>query len=108
MQVLVRALPVRRFQRRSVELVDRWRPWLEQQIGGLGFETYPSAANFVLVRFPEQPGRTATEAEAHLAARGVLVRGVANYGLPDFVRITVGTEAENRALIEGLAEFAGA
>jgi histidinol-phosphate aminotransferase len=95
------------FQRRSIELVEQWRPWLAQQIGGLGFEVFPSAGNFVLVRFPDQPGRSAADAEAHLAARGVLVRGVANYGLPDFVRITVGTEPENRALIEGLAEFAG-
>jgi len=94
------------FQRRAVELVERWRPWLAQQIGGLGFEVFPSAANFVLARFPQEPGRTAAEAEAFLAARGVLVRGVANYGLPDFVRVTVGTEEQNRAFVDALAEFA--
>ncbi|MDP8916125.1 MAG: aminotransferase class I/II-fold pyridoxal phosphate-dependent enzyme, partial [Pseudomonadota bacterium] len=95
------------FQRRSVELVERWRPWLNQQIGGLGFEVYPSAANFVLVRFPDRPGRTAAEVEAHLAARGVLVRGLANYGLPDFLRITVGTEAQNRALMAAMEDLPG-
>ncbi len=94
------------FQKRSVELVERWRPWLEQQIGGLGFETYPSFANFVLVRFPETPGRSAGHVEAHLASRGVLVRALANYGLPDFLRITVGTEEQNRQLIDALAEVA--
>jgi len=95
------------FQRRSVELVERWRPWLEQQIGGLGFETYPSASNFVLVRFPEAPGRSAREVEAHLASRGVLVRALGNYGLPDFLRVTVGTEAQNRAFIEALEQLPG-
>ena len=95
------------FQRRSVELVEQWRPRLNQQIGGLGFEVYPSAANFVLVRFPGTPGRTAAEVEAHLASRGVLVRGLANYGLPDFLRITIGTEEQNRALMEALEQLPG-
>jgi histidinol-phosphate aminotransferase len=90
------------FQRRSVELVDQWRPWLEQQIGGLGFETYPSFANFVLVKFPDTPGRTARDVDAHLSSQGVLVRGLANYGLPDFLRITIGTEEQNRRLMAAL------
>ena len=96
------------FQRRSVELVEQWRPWLAQQIGGLGWEVYPSAGNFVLVRFPQEPGRSAAAAEAHLAGRGVLVRAVGNYGLPDFIRITVGTEEQNRALMDALGDFARA
>ena len=95
------------FQRRSIELVEQWRPWLAQQIGGLGFEVLPSAGNFVLVRFPDQPGRTAAEVEAGLAARGVIVRPVGNYGLPDFLRVSVGTEAQNRTFIEALREVVG-
>ncbi|HEX8568947.1 MAG TPA: histidinol-phosphate transaminase [Caulobacteraceae bacterium] len=91
------------FQRRSRELVEQWRPWLAQQIGGLGFEVLPSAGNFVLVRFPDAPGRTAAEVEAGLAARGVIVRPVGNYGLPDHLRISVGTEGQNRAVVEALA-----
>ena len=95
------------FKRRSFELVVRWRPWLEQQLGGLGLEVVPSQANFVLVGFPRAPGRTAEEAEAFLARRGMIVRGVANYGLPDHLRITIGLEEHNRALVEALAEFVG-
>jgi histidinol-phosphate aminotransferase len=94
------------FQRRSIELVEQWRPWLEQQLGGLGLEVVrPSAANFVLVGFPKTPGRTAKEAEAFLASRGLLVRAVGNYGLPDHIRITIGLEAHNRAMIDALAAF---
>ncbi len=94
------------FQRRSVALVEQWRPWLEQQLGGLGLDVVrPSAANFVLAGFPRSPGRTAAEAEAHLASRGLLVRGVGNYGLPDHLRITIGLEAHNRAAIAALTEF---
>jgi histidinol-phosphate aminotransferase len=94
------------FQRRSIEHVEQWRPWLAQQLGGMGLDVVlPSAANFLLVGFPQQAGRTAKEAEAFLASRGLLVRGVGNYGLPHHVRITIGLEAHNRAAAEALAEF---
>jgi histidinol-phosphate aminotransferase len=95
------------FQRRSVELVERWRPWLAQQIGGLGLEVTPSATNFVVIRFPQTPGRTALDAEHFLAQRGWLVRALISYGMPDRIRINVGLEDHNRAVVEALAEFMG-
>jgi histidinol-phosphate aminotransferase len=95
------------FQARSVALVEQWRPFLTQQLGGLGLEVTPSAANFVLVNFPDVAGKTAREAEAFLASRGYLVRAVANYGLPDAIRITIGLEAHNRKVVDLLAEFMG-
>jgi histidinol-phosphate aminotransferase len=85
--------------------VEQWRPWLTQQLGGLGLAVTPSAANFILVTFPTTPGKTAAEAEAYLAKHGLIVRGVANYGLPDSLRITIGLEEHNRALAEHLREF---
>lgn len=85
--------------------VEQWRPWLAQQLGGLGIEVTRSAANFVLAHFPERRGRTAAEAEAFLAERGYIVRGLGNYGLPDALRITIGLEAHNRAVVEALRLF---
>jgi histidinol-phosphate aminotransferase len=96
------------FIARSQALVRQWRPWLAQQLGGLGLEVPPSQGNFVLPRFPDVPGRTAAEAEAFLSARGILVRGLANYGIKDALRITIGLEAHNRAVVDALAEFLGA
>lgn len=94
------------FQERSIAHVERWRPWLAQQLGGIGLETVgPSAANFLLVGFPKTAGKTATDAEAFLTARGLLVRLVGGYGLPDHLRITIGLEEHNRAVIDALAEF---
>ena len=95
------------FQARSRALVLEWRPWLAQQFGGLGLEVVPSQGNFVLVGFPQEPGRTAAEAEAFLAKRGVLIRGLANYGLPHHLRITVGLEAHNRTVVDALGDFLG-
>ena len=104
----VAALADVEFQRRSIALVEQWRPWLEQQLGGLGLDVVrPSAANFVLVGFPQTPGKTAAEADAYLASKGLLVRNVRNYGLPDHLRITIGLEEHNRAVIDLLTEFLG-
>jgi histidinol-phosphate aminotransferase len=96
------------FVERSKDLVRIWRPWLAQQLGGLGLEVFPSQANFVLVRFPKTPGRTATDAESFLAGKGLLVRGLANYGLGDALRITIGLEEHNRAVAEALTAFMSA
>jgi len=93
------------FVERTLELMRVWRPWLAQQLGGLGLEVYPSQANFVLARFPKVEGRAAAEAEAFLASHGVLVRGCGGYGLGDCLRITVGLEEHNRAVVEALGAF---
>jgi histidinol-phosphate aminotransferase len=105
-EAAIAALADQDFQDRSLELVQTWRPWLTQQLGGIGLEVTPSHANFVLVAFPKAPDhRTAPAAEDYLAARGWLVRGLKNYGLPDHLRITIGLEAHNRAVVEALAAF---
>jgi histidinol-phosphate aminotransferase len=95
------------FQAASLAHVERWRPWLTQQLGGLGLNIVPSGANFILVEFPALPGKAAPEAETFLASRGLIVRGVSNYGLPGHLRITIGLEAHNRALVAALADFLG-
>jgi len=95
------------FQAVSLAHVERWRAWLTQQLGGLGLGVVPPSANFVLVEFPNTPGKTAPEAEAFLASRGLIVRGVANYGLPGHLRITIGLEQHNRAVVDALAAFLG-
>ena len=101
----VAALADTEFQARALAHVEQWRPWLTQQIGGLGLEVTPSAANFVLIGFPTTPGKTAAEAEVFLATRGLILRGVANYGLPDHLRLTIGLEEHNRAVIAALSDF---
>lgn len=82
----------------------KWRAWLSERLGALGLETTPSIGNFVLARFPG--GREAATAAAdHLRRAGILVRAMAAYGLPDSLRITVGLEEENVALLDALTEF---
>jgi histidinol-phosphate aminotransferase len=65
-----------------------------------GLAWLPSAGNFLCV----DVGRPGREVFLELLKRGVIARPVDNYGLPRFLRISIGTEAENARLIEALAE----
>ena len=82
-----------------------WLPWLTERIRATGLTVYPSIANFVLVRFPEDEARSAAAAIAFLNARGIIPREAVANGLPGCIRVTIGTEAENRAVAAALDEF---
>ena len=94
------ALKDRAFTEAAARHNATWLAWLSDEIAKLGLEVTPSVGNFLLIHFPRQPGRTAAEADAFLMSRGVIVRGVANYGLPDALRISVGTEEANRLVAQ--------
>lgn len=70
-------------------------------IAKLGYAVVPSVTNFVLIRF----GADTQAVNTHLASRGLIVRDVVAYGLPDYLRISIGTEEENGILIAALNEF---
>lgn len=84
---------------------DVWLPWLAEKLTECGLHVYPSAANFLLVRYPGAAGRDAAAAEKFFNARGIIPRAVADYGLPDCLRITIGREDENRAVADAMADF---
>src|SRR5689334_12674734 len=85
----------------------RWLAWLTEEIGKLGLKVTPSAANFVLIHFPETKGRTAKEADAFLTKRGLILRQVGVYKLPNALRMSVGTEEANRLVVQALKDFLG-
>ena len=86
---------------------EKWLAWLSEEIRKLGLVVTPSVANFVLIHFPETPGRTAADADAFLSKRGLILRRVAAYHLPNALRMTVGSEEANRLVVQALAEFIG-
>jgi histidinol-phosphate aminotransferase len=94
-------------QERSRQHNARWLPWLTEEIGKLGLEVTPSVGNFLLIHFPETAGKTAKEADAFLTSRGLILRAVAAYGLPNALRMSIGTEEANRLMVKSLAEFLG-
>ncbi len=73
---------------------------LQSALDELGLDYLPSGGNFLCVDM----GRPGPEVFQDLLRRGVIVRPVSNYGLPNFLRITIGTEQENRRLLQALRE----
>ena len=78
------------------------RERVARAISALGYAVMPSHTNFLLVKF----GNEVDAMNRHLMARGVIVREVGNYGLPEYLRISIGTTEENTVLIDALTAFA--
>jgi histidinol-phosphate aminotransferase len=84
-----------------------WLPRLTAELRALGLEVIPSVGNFISVGFGEDGPRSAAKALAFLNRRGVLPRAIGAYGLGGHLRFTVGLEAENLAVIDGVKAFLG-
>jgi len=85
------------FQQQSYELNRRGMQQLVEGFHALGLQTVRSYGNFVMVRV----GPAAKVYQA-LLERGVIVRPIANYGLPDWLRVTIGLPEENARLLQAL------
>lgn len=83
----------------------RWRDWLADALDKLGVPSDPSECNFILARFasPDE----AQACDAFLKSKGLIVRMVAGYNLPECLRITIGDETACRRVAAAVAEFKG-
>ena len=85
----------------SLHLNQLGQTQLQQALQHMGLVTHPTAGNFILVQMPG-PGHSFAEA---LAAQGVMVRPVDNYGLSCCLRVSIGTERENEYFIRSLEKI---
>ena len=84
----------RECNRLGLESMQRW-------FDDHGIEYLPSAGNFITVRF----GDRSPQIYQDLLERGIIVRPVANYGMPEFLRISVGTAEQLERLYSSLEEI---
>jgi histidinol-phosphate aminotransferase len=89
----------------AVKHNNTWLPWITAEIRKTGLRVDDSVANFVLIHFPPSGEKTAARADAFLSKGGVILRAVGSYGLPDCLRMTVGTEEQNRLAVSLIQEF---
>jgi histidinol-phosphate aminotransferase len=82
----------------------RLRAWLRNALEDAGVACDESHANFLLARFADEA--EAAACDRHLREAGIIVRRVAGYGLPECLRITVGTQADCRRVADAVARFA--
>jgi histidinol-phosphate aminotransferase len=102
----VAALADQPFVEGVLQYNDKWLAWLTAEIrklGNSGIRVDDSVGNFLLVHFAD--AKRAQEADRFLMSRGVILRGCASYGLPQCLRLTVGSEEANRAAVDALRSF---
>jgi histidinol-phosphate aminotransferase len=93
------ALGDARFVAESVKMNRAGMATLERSFKKLGLEHIPSCANFISFKVPR-----ARAVYEKLLRRGVIVRPVDGYGMPDHLRVTIGTPKENRRFLEALEQ----
>jgi histidinol-phosphate aminotransferase len=88
------------FVARSIAAAEHGRERLARLFFGYGWRALPSRANFVTVEAPN--ALAARELESRLAERGILVRGLSNYGMPSCLRVSAGRADQLDALEQAL------
>ncbi len=97
------ALDDRKFVAKSTRMNRAGMARLERSFKALGLEYIPSCANFVSFCLPRRNGESLAGAVyGKLLRQGVIVRPVAGYGMPDHLRVTVGTPEENEKFLKAL------
>ncbi len=87
-------------QRKTRELTIEGRTWLQQEFATMGLEFVPSFANFILVRVGD--GQAVFQA---LLRKGIIVRDMASYALPEWIRVSIGTQAQNARFLAELRQL---
>ncbi|MAU40844.1 MAG: histidinol-phosphate transaminase [Kordiimonas sp.] len=100
----IAALQDHEFEEKALAHNSYWRRWLSDELTALGLTVIPSAANFVLVRFADTT-ISAEQANNYLMQKGYILRWLPGQGLADCLRMTVGLQEENEAVIGHLKEL---
>lgn len=98
LRAAVAALEDQAFVARSREMNAAGMQYLTEGVRRLGLDVIPSRGNFLCIDL-KRAGLPIYEA---LLRQGVIVRPVANYGMPDFLRVTIGTAAQNERFLAAL------
>jgi histidinol-phosphate aminotransferase len=89
----------------SAAFNEHWLRWLTEHIRATGLRVDDSVGNFLLIHFEPGGKHTARDADAFLGERGLILRGLANYDMPNCMRLTVGDEAANRRVAAAFSDF---
>ncbi len=106
--VAVAALSDLDFVRQTCEMNQRGMAQITQGFKKLGLQFIPSLGNFVCFKIAHAKNKlNASQAYRRLLELGVIVRPVANYDMPDYLRVSIGLESENEKFLSALAQVLG-
>ena len=95
------------FREDTIALVQRGRRALTDGLRSMGCEVLPSMSNFLMFRTPEGTADVKT-LHGELLRRGIIIRALGGYHLPDWLRVSVGTDEENELFLRHVREILGA
>lgn len=91
------------FRIATLETVSHGREELSRALSDLGCKVWPSSANFLM--FEPPCGFDARQCFESLLQKGIIIRPLVSYGLPEKLRVSIGSRTENRAFLAALREF---
>lgn len=94
------ALDDRAFIEKSRKMNNEGRKFLSGELGAMGLETVESHTNFITFKLPCE----ADNVFRYMQKRGVIARPLTNYGMKEYMRVTIGTPGQNTMFIEKLKE----
>lgn len=97
------ALDDEEFYRQTIALTHQELDWFQDRLGRMGLGCHDTNTNYFLIDL----GQNAAQVFTGLLAKGVIVRPMEGYGLPETIRVTVGTHAENERFLAALGEVLG-
>ncbi len=92
------------FRQKTLEAVRLGRIFLAAELQALGCRVFPTQANFLMFGLPPGCPHSARQVFETLLSRGLIIRPLSSYGLPDYLRVSVGAPEENRRFISLMRE----
>ena len=92
------------FYNATQDAVRTGRKELFAGLTALGCKVWPSEANFLMFGMPEG-APTAAECFETLLTRGIIIRPLKSYSLPDMLRVSIGNQQENHAFLSAMADI---
>ncbi|BCS88744.1 histidinol-phosphate transaminase [Pseudodesulfovibrio sediminis] len=99
-EAAIAALEDEVFYNETLSLVMRGREYFTDELTKLGCKVWPSQSNFVMFQPPKDPAEIFEE----LLKKGIIIRPLKSFGLPQCMRVNVGTDTENATFIKTLGE----
>ncbi|MBQ7584621.1 MAG: histidinol-phosphate transaminase, partial [Desulfovibrionaceae bacterium] len=91
------------FRKATLSTVTLGRSYLTNELEKLGCQVYPSSANFLMFKLPSD--FKINDCYEELLRKGIIIRRLLSYNLPDYLRVSVGNEEENHLFIKAMQYF---
>lgn len=99
------ALEDEAFRQATMEVVAEGRACLASELSGMGCKVFPSLANFIMITLPADSPLDADGVFDALLRRGIIIRQLKSYSLPQHLRISIGNQQENQTFIAAMREL---